>query len=277
MARNPELGSSDGSLGPGRYTEWRASKVGAITDRLERQLILDLVGDVSGRTILDMGCGDGQLAVELWKRDAKVVGVDASTAMIEAARQRAEQYQADLDFRVAVAEHLPFPAERFDVVVVVTVLCFVEDAAPVFREMARVLRPGGRLVVGELGKWSSWAAIRRIRGWLGSPLWRKGRFRTIRELRGPAEQAGLVVETVRGAIYYPRCGLAAQLPSPRRTLAPQPARPRRLRETPSKRRPFAELSDRPRIRRPSHIGGQASPPRRARRRAGLARRGRSQS
>jgi ubiquinone/menaquinone biosynthesis C-methylase UbiE len=63
-----------------------------------------------------------------------------------------------------------------------TVLCFVDDAASVLREEARVLRPGGRLIMGELGKRSSCAAQRRMRLWLGSSMWRKGRFRTGREL-----------------------------------------------------------------------------------------------
>jgi hypothetical protein len=79
--------------------------------------------------------------------------------------------------------------------------------------MARVLRPGGRLVIGELGKWSAWAAARRVRAWIGSRLWRRGRFRTESELRALAGQAGLVVTGVRGAIYYPRWRLAARLMS----------------------------------------------------------------
>jgi ubiquinone biosynthesis O-methyltransferase len=183
----------------------------ASTERLESQLVRELVGDVGGRRVLDVGCGDGKFALELTKRGAVVTGIDASAAMIDAAKRRAAQHNVDITFRVGTAEQLPFSAERFDVVTAITILCFVDDAAPVFREIARVLRPGGRLVIGELGKWSSWAAARRIRAWLGSRLWRRGRFRTANELRGLAGQAGLVVESVRGAIYYPRWGFAARL------------------------------------------------------------------
>lgn len=202
-------------LNPEAYARWRASEVGAITERLERRLILDLVGDVRGRSVLDVGCGDGDLAVALSKRGARaVVGVDASQSMIKSARQRAEQEQVDVAFQVATAQSLPFPPECFDIAVAVTILCFIEDATPVFREMARVLRPGGRLVIGELGLWSSWAVARRVRGWLGSELWRRATFRTSRELRALAKQAGLDATSVRGAIYYPRWTLAAKVLAP---------------------------------------------------------------
>ena len=197
-------------LGPEVYAQWRASEIGAITEQLERRLILELVGDVSGCRVLDMGCGDGEFAVELKKRGATLAGIDASAEMIDAARHRAKLQNADIDFQVATAEHLPFPAGQFDVVTAVTILCFVDDAAPVFREIARVLRPGGRLVIGELGKWSTWAVGRRLRAWLGSRLWRQGRFRTANELRTLAQEAGLTVKTVQGAVYYPRWGIAAR-------------------------------------------------------------------
>lgn len=134
--------------------------------------------------------------------------------MIEAARQRARRCGAEIAFEVADARRLPFSSQRFDVVTAITILCFVEDAAPMFDEIARVLRPGGRLVIGELGKWSSWAAGRRIRAWLGSPLWRQARFRTAAELRSLAQRSGLETETIRGAIYYPRCGVAARCLAP---------------------------------------------------------------
>jgi ubiquinone/menaquinone biosynthesis C-methylase UbiE len=129
--------------------------------------------------------------------------------MIDAAKDRSKLQNTDVAFQVTMAEHLPFSAEQFDVVTAITILCFVDDTGPVFREIARVLRPGGHLVIGELGKWSTWAAGRRLRAWLGSPLWRLGRFRTANELRDLAEEAGLIVKTVRGAVYYPRWGIAA--------------------------------------------------------------------
>lgn len=215
--RNPTRSCALPGLDPEIYARWRVSEVGATTERLERRLILELAGDVTGRDIIDIGCGDGGLCVALRERGANVVGIDVSRSMLEAARLRADQCGADVALALAAADRIPFPAESFDMVSAITILCFVEDAGPVFDEMARVLRPGGRLVIGELGKWSTWAAERRIRGWLGSPLWRRGRFRTAGELRGLADRAGLVSGPARGAIYYPRLGVAA------RHLAPHDA------------------------------------------------------
>jgi SAM-dependent methyltransferase len=201
-------------LGPDVYTKWRASGIGAITEQLQRRLILTLLGDVRGRNVLDVGCGDGDFAVELWRRGASVTGIDASPEMVEAARARAKREDADILFLVGEAASIPFDPGRFDVVVAVTILCFVANAAPVFQEIARVLCPGGVLVIGELGKWSLWAAARRVRAWFGSQLWRRGRFRAVSELRSLANGAGLMPGPVHGSIYYPRWTWAARLLAP---------------------------------------------------------------
>lgn len=197
-------------LGPETYSRWRARAVGRITEELQSRLVLDLVGEVAGLAVLDVGCGDGKLAVELARRGASVAAVDVSPAMLDAARRRAADAGSHLDLRVAAADDLPFPDASFDVVVAVTVLCFVADTRPVYREIARVLKPGGRLVIGELGRWSTWAAERRVRAWLGSSMWKRGRFRTATELQSLARGAGLVPGRVTGATFYPRAAWAAR-------------------------------------------------------------------
>lgn len=78
-------------------------------------------------------------------------------------------------------------------------------------EIARVLKPSGRLVIGELGRWRSWVAIRRVKGWCGSPMWKAVRFRSARELRSLVESCGLDVNKTVGAVYYPHIGIAARL------------------------------------------------------------------
>src|SRR3974377_259401 len=188
--KNSEPARDIPDFGPDVYAQWRASGIGATTERLEGRLILELVGDVSGCRVLDVGCGDGRLALELSRRGAIVTGIDASAPMIDAAKRRAQQHNANVTFQVAVAEHLPFPAEQFDIVTAITILCFVQDAAPVFRDIDSAPAPGGRLIIGELSKWSAWAAGRRIRAWLGSPLSRRGWVRTAKEPRGLPRRGG---------------------------------------------------------------------------------------
>ncbi len=198
----------------GSYARWRSTRLGQITDALEWQLVSELLGPVAGKMFLDVGCGDGALAADLARRGATVTGLDPDPTMIAAARNRVEAGGMQLRFVEGNAERLPFEDATFDCVVAVAMLCFVEHAERAVAEMARVLKPGGRLVIGELGRLSFWAAYRRIRGWMGNPTWRVARFRTTEELRRLACAAGLDVGQIRGAIYYPPCSLAAQLMAP---------------------------------------------------------------
>jgi ubiquinone/menaquinone biosynthesis C-methylase UbiE len=195
----------------GSYARWRSSNLGRITDALEQRLLFELIGPVADRTVLDVGCGDGALASELARRGAIVTGLDPDPAMIAAARRRGETAGARLRLVAGHAKRLPFADAAFDRVVAVTVLCFVRDGARAVGEMARVLKPGGRLVIGELGRWTWWAAHRRIRGWFGNPTWQATGFRTPAQLRGLAALAGLDVAETRGAVHYPPCGIAARL------------------------------------------------------------------
>ena len=198
---------------PDSYVKWRASDVGHVTEELELSLVSELLGKVRDKRILDVGCGDGALLARLVQQGAVAVGMDASPAMIQAAQQREYADGPDIGFVVGDARRMPFCDGTFDLVSAVTILCFVADPAVVFAEVHRVLKPGGRFVIGELGRLSTWALQRRVRAWLGSPLWRQGHFRTARELRHLATRAGMNPIQVRGAVYYPRSDLAARIMS----------------------------------------------------------------
>jgi len=193
------------------YARWRATTLGGITERVETQAVFDLVGEIRSKRVLDVGTGDGTYAIEAALRGGVVTALDVEPEMLAAARTRATAHGVDIVLRRGRAEVLPFDDGSFDVVIAVTVLCFVPDARAAVREMARVLVPGGRLVLGELGRFSIWAAERRVRGWLGANTWRHARFWSRAGLGALVRDAGLRVADVRGAVFFPPSGLAARI------------------------------------------------------------------
>lgn len=110
----------------------------------ERPAMLDLVGDVTGRDVLDIGCGAGPLAEKLAQGGARVSGFDSSSQMIEIARQRLDD---DADLQVAdLAAPLPYGNDSFDAACASLVLHYLPDWVDALTEIKRVLRPGGKLV-----------------------------------------------------------------------------------------------------------------------------------
>lgn len=108
---------------------------------LEQPAMMDLLPEVSGKRVLDAGCGPGHYSEWLVERDAEVVGVDASPEMVKQAKKRlgdaAEIRRADL------REPLDFADDEFDLVMSPLTLHYIEDWQRLFAEFARVLRPGG--------------------------------------------------------------------------------------------------------------------------------------
>jgi ubiquinone/menaquinone biosynthesis C-methylase UbiE len=110
-----------------------------------RPELMRLAGDVSGRRILDAGCGSGPLAESLRAKGADVSGFDVSAAMVELARRRLGE---DADLAVAdLAAPLPYPDAEFDDVIASLVLHYLQDWTAPLAELRRVMKPGGRLMV----------------------------------------------------------------------------------------------------------------------------------
>jgi ubiquinone/menaquinone biosynthesis C-methylase UbiE len=105
-------------------------------------------GHGPGRRCIDVGCGPGIVLEVLARRGGEVVGVDATPEMVQRAQERCRRANLDnVEVLAGLCESLPFPDRHFDAVVSRTVLHHVADPHTVMAEMARVLRPGGRMVV----------------------------------------------------------------------------------------------------------------------------------
>lgn len=117
-------------------------------ERVAWDRILDLI--LSGRSALDAldaGCGTGFLSFELAARGHRVIGIDLAPAMLAEARRKAAERGVAVRFDEADAEHLPFTAGSFDLVVSRHVLWTLPHPDAAIGEWTRVLRPGGRLAV----------------------------------------------------------------------------------------------------------------------------------
>lgn len=206
------MNSLDAKVGPGEYGTWRFTSLGALTEEVEHRLLWEMIGDPGQRLVLDVGCGDGLLARKICAKGARVVGVDPDPAMLAAAVTQGGSQTNGPWWVCGRAQALPFKNECCDMALSVTVLCFLaaSDALQAMRETARVLKPGGRLILGELSPYSLWALRRRLRGWLGASLWRRARFRGPNALKKLVSEVGLQIDEMRGAVFYPPWWWAAR-------------------------------------------------------------------
>jgi SAM-dependent methyltransferase len=116
--------------------------LGPLTSRAVEPL-LDAAGVGAGTTVLDVASGPGYAAATAAARGARVVGTDLSPEMV----QLAASLHPEIEFHVAGGDELPFEDGSFDAVVASFLMPHVADLPAVVAEMARVVRPGGRLAL----------------------------------------------------------------------------------------------------------------------------------
>lgn len=132
-------------------TDWQMS--------VERTLVY-WMGIHPSYDVLDVGCGTGHFVTLLAQRAGFVTGVDASQDMVERANRNLSEYGVS---NAAVVQgriqKLPFQSDRFDIVTCLNLLFMYEDPTPLMRELVRVCKPGGQVVLMEPSQvFNPWSA-----------------------------------------------------------------------------------------------------------------------
>jgi len=143
--------------------DWDEMRALELPAQSVEQALLDLLdGGPIGR-LLDVGTGTGRLLELLAPRVSLALGIDASRAMLALARARlAKPELTHCAVRLADMYRMPLPDSDFDVVVLQMVLHYAEDPVAALAEAARVLRPGGRLVVVDLAAHDNADCLHRL-------------------------------------------------------------------------------------------------------------------
>src|SRR6478736_1737033 len=122
----------------------------ADTMRESGEALVQTLGITQGLKVLDLGCGDGTTALPAAKLGADVMGIDIAKNLVEAGNRRAaERGLTNLEFQEGDASNLEqLPDKAFDLVVSIFGAMFAPKPSDVAKEMVRVTRPGGRIIMG---------------------------------------------------------------------------------------------------------------------------------
>lgn len=178
-----------------------------------------LLGDVRGKHLLEYGCGSGENTILLARRGPRIHAIDISSDLIKVAHRRMtlNGVMSPVQFEVASAYAVSCPDESMDIVFAIMILHHL-DLAAAAREIARVLRPGGRVIVSEPVMNS--ATLRALRKCIPyrapdlSPFERQLTFRELDDF-----SAGFQVRRAR-SFELPWLRVASHLPLLRQTMKP---------------------------------------------------------
>ena len=165
------------------YDKWFDSPDGRILFAMEVEAVRLLMKNLE-RPFLEIGVGTGRFAQELGIE----YGVDPSQEVLKIAEKRG------IKVKKAAGEELPFEDESFGGVFILFTLCFVKEPERLLSEAGRVLRHGGRLIVGIINRESKWGEYYLQKKAAGHPIYGHARFYSINEVKKMLEKAGMTVE-----------------------------------------------------------------------------------
>jgi len=121
-------------------------------NKLRFDYFISILGDVTGKTVADIGCGGGLLSEEFARRGARVTGVDLSPTAIDAAKEHAGKSRLSIDYRNCAIKELVDKGETFDIVICAEMLEHVDDLKSTVKESASLLKNGGHYLFETINK-----------------------------------------------------------------------------------------------------------------------------
>jgi len=170
------------------YDQWYERPFGRSAYRLEIKCLKHLLGKFE--LGLEVGVGTGRFASPLGIK----IGIDPSFEMLKAAKKREVQVVQ------GEGESLPFKDSSFDIVLIVVSICFVRDPLQVLRECRRVLKKGGKLVLGLIPAESRWAEFYREKAKSGHPIYKEARFYPMKDIEEMLRSSGFRIDEIRSTI-----------------------------------------------------------------------------
>lgn len=158
------------------YDSWFLTPVGEKVFKLELELLFKIVEPSKGMTMLDVGIGTGLFAMQFRNHGVIVKGIDPSEKMLEIAKKRG------FDAKKGFGENIPFGDNSFDIVLSMTSIEFSREPDKFMRELVRVTKPSGKVVVAVLNLLSFYGISRRIRGIFEESLFKNAHFYSYFEL-----------------------------------------------------------------------------------------------
>lgn len=172
--------------------DWKISMMEKISgaNRLRQELLKKARGRV-----LDVACGTGR-NFEFYSKSCQVTGIDLSPAMLEKAQKRADNLGLNIELIVQDVEKLDFSSQSFDTVVSSLAVCTYPHPVEALKEMSRVCKSEGRLLLLEHGR-SSWSPLARLQDMFAGRFANHSGCHINREPLHLAESAGLEIEASR--------------------------------------------------------------------------------
>jgi len=137
---------------------YSARKKGTYEFKIQLPAILNLLGNLRGKSLIDLCCGPGTYSVEFAKRGANVLGIDLSQKMLDKAKNNAKIADVKLTLQKADVHLIPCPDNSFDIAVIILTIL----NGKIIEEATRVLEPGGLLLISDThpmleakGRWES--------------------------------------------------------------------------------------------------------------------------